>query len=71
MKEERRDPAQYDLFDGVDASGVVKDIGIGDVLEPALRSLSADERLSLSVLKVFPKRKMPFHVWLLFSLSNI
>lgn len=51
-KEERRNPALYDVFDGMDASGVVRDIGIGTELEPALLALNCDERLSLSVLKV-------------------
>ena len=52
-KDDRRDPAKYDLFDGIDSTGVLRDIGICDELEPALRDLNSDERLSLSVLKVY------------------
>ena len=51
-KEERRNPAEYDVFNGMDASGFVRDIGIGTELEPSLLALNCDERLSLSVLKV-------------------
>jgi hypothetical protein len=49
---ERRDPAKYDVFDGMSADGSVEDIGIGNELPAALRGLNADERMALSVLKV-------------------
>jgi hypothetical protein len=47
-----QDPAQYDLFDGVDEANHFTTIGIGDKQPDAIAKLNQDERLSLSVLKL-------------------
>lgn len=50
--EKARDPAQYDLMDGVQPDGAFEDVGLGSALPPVLAVLTAEERLTLSVVKV-------------------
>ena len=50
--EKTRDPAKYDLMDGVQATGAVEETGLGHPLPPVLACLSSDERLTLSIVKV-------------------
>ena len=48
----RDDPASYDLHDGILPNGTRQDIGISDELPDELGRLSADERMSLAVLRM-------------------
>ena len=50
--EKASDPARYDLMDGVQPDGTLEDIGLGSALPPVLAVLTAEERLTLSVVKV-------------------
>ena len=59
--EKARDPAQYDLMDGVQADGTLEDIGLGSALPPVLAVLTTEERLALSVVKVSYHLARPMH----------
>ena len=50
--EKTRDPAKYDLMDGIQATGALEETGLGHPLPPVLACLSSDERLTLSIVKV-------------------
>eukprot|EP00966_Prymnesium_polylepis_P166535 3849635-Prymnesium_polylepis.2 len=51
--EAKRDLAQYDLFDGhAQTAESYRSIGLGEPLPAVLQSLSMEERLSLSLIKV-------------------
>ena len=53
------DPAELDLFDGVDDEDEFTSIGIGDKQPSVYANLSCNDRMALGVLKVSPYTTIP------------